>query len=164
AVVSDLSAALEELCQGDEGGRGTELLRSGPGRGRDVGKPSDECGDRVAVAFEGGAFVVGEVELLKHRVDSFFDGQELASMAGFGQVERAPGTGEPVRAFGEEVVAAVALAQVVVLPGLTAAGGGAGEDDVAVDENLDGAHVAGEVVGLAVGRGQGALQDRCVGA
>jgi len=64
-----------------------------------------------------------------------------------------------VGAFGEEVVAAVALAQVVVLPWLLAAGRCAGEDAVAVDEDLDGAHVAAEVVGALVGGRQGALQD-----
>lgn len=67
-----------------------------------------------------------------------------------------------MRALGEEVVAAVAVAQVVVLPGLFAAGGRTGEDGFAVDEDLDGADVAGEVVGLAVGGAQGALQDFAV--
>jgi hypothetical protein len=37
-------------------------------------------GDGGTVAFERGAFVISELELLKHGVDSFFDGQELASM------------------------------------------------------------------------------------
>ena len=45
------------------------------------------------------------------------------------------------------------MAEVVVLPGL-AAGGGAGGDGVAVEEDLDGADVAGEVPGLGVGLGQ----------
>ena len=45
------------------------------------------------------------------------------------------------------------MAEVVVLPGL-AGGGGAGGDGVAVDEDLDGAHVAGEVAGVGVGPGQ----------
>lgn len=66
-------------------------------------------------------------------------------------------------AFGEEVVAAVAaLAEVVVLPGLFAACGGAGEYGLAVDADLDGADVAGEVVGFPIGGGEGALQDRGV--
>jgi len=66
-----------------------------------------------------------------------------------------------VKALGE-VVGAPALAEVVVLPRLPTAGGGARQDGVAVDEDLDGAQVAGEVVGLAVGDGELALQDRGV--
>jgi hypothetical protein len=54
----------------------------------------------------------------------------------------------------EEGVAAVAVSQVVVLPGFVGCGG-AGGDGVAVDEDFDGAEVAGEVAGVAVGLGQG---------
>jgi hypothetical protein len=46
------------------------------------------------------------------------------------------------------------VAEVVVLPGL-AGRGGAGGDGVTVDEDLDGADVAGEVAGVVVGAGQG---------
>jgi hypothetical protein len=67
-----------------------------------------------------------------------------------------------VGALGEEVVAAVPGAEVVVLPGLFTPDGGAREDGLAIDEDLDGADVAGEVVGLLVGRCEGALQDRRV--
>ncbi len=60
------------------------------------------------------------------------------------------------------------MAEVVVLPGLSA-GRGARGDRVAVEEDLDGAHVAGEVPGFGVGlaeRVQGDLRvvlggDRC---
>ncbi|GAA4263868.1 hypothetical protein GCM10022255_112310 [Dactylosporangium darangshiense] len=100
--------------------------------------------------------------MLEHLIDPVFDGQELAGVGLFGQVEGALGAGEPVWALGEEVVAAVAVAKVVVLPRLLAAGGRAGEDGLAVDEDLDGADVAGEAVGLAVGGAQGALQDFAV--
>lgn len=85
----------------------------------------------------------------------------LALRGLLGDVERAAGAGQPVRAVGEEVAAAVALAQVVAPPGLlAAAGGGSGEDGLAVDEDLEGADLAGEVAGLLVGRPEGALQDR----
>lgn len=118
-----------------------------------------EGGDRFAVSFESFALVVGEIELFEHLVDAVPDSQELAAGRVFGDVERTAGAGQPVGALGEEVVAAVAAAQVVVLPGLFAAGGGAGEDGLAVDEDLNGADVAGEIVGLLVGGGEGALQD-----
>jgi hypothetical protein len=52
----------------------------------------------------------------------------------------------------EEGVVAVAVAEVVVLPRLAV--GGAGGDGITVDEDLDGAHVAGEVARVAVGAGQ----------
>jgi hypothetical protein len=58
-----------------------------------------------------------------------------------------------VLALLEERVGAVAVSQVVVLPGL-ASGCGAAGDGVAVDEELDGADVAGEVAGVVVGPGQ----------
>jgi hypothetical protein len=64
-----------------------------------------------------------------------------------------------VGTFGEEVVAAVTVAKVVVLPGLFAVGGCTGENAVAVDKDLDGADIAGEVVGLLVGGAQGSLED-----
>ncbi|MET7396275.1 hypothetical protein ABZS66_22610 [Dactylosporangium sp. NPDC005572] len=121
-----------------------------------------ECGHGCAVALEGDALFVGEVELLKHSIDPVFDGQELAGVGLFGQVEAALGAGESVSALGEEVVAAVAVAEVVVLPRLFATGGGAGEDGLAVDEDLNGADIAGEVVGLAVGGAEGALRDLAV--
>jgi hypothetical protein len=55
-----------------------------------------------------------------------------------------------VRALLEEGVGAQPVAQVVVLPGL-AGRCGAGCDRVAVEEDLDGADVAGEVPGFGVG-------------
>jgi hypothetical protein len=68
---------------------------------------------RVAVAFEGGAFVVGEVEALQHLLDTLFDSQQLPGAGFLGQVEGATGAGQPVRALGEEVVGTVAVAEVV---------------------------------------------------
>lgn len=62
-----------------------------------------------------------------------------------GQVEGAAGAGEPVRALGEEVVGAVAFAEVVVLPRLPGRGG-AGQDGLAVDEDFDGKPVLDQEV------------------
>jgi hypothetical protein len=58
-----------------------------------------------------------------------------------------------VGALLEEGVVAEPVSQVVVLPRF-AAGGGSGGDSVAVDEDFDGADVAFEVAGIAVGPGQ----------
>ncbi|GAA2104473.1 hypothetical protein GCM10009801_80120 [Streptomyces albiaxialis] len=72
-----------------------------------------ESGDRLAVSFKGFAFVVGQVDLFEHLVDAVPDGQELTLSGLFRDVERAACAGRPVGALGEEVIAAVALAQVV---------------------------------------------------
>ena len=71
----------------------------------------------------------------------------------FRGIEIATGASHPVRALLEEAVGAPAVAEVVVLPGF-AGGGCAGGDRVAVEEDLDGADVAGEVSGFGVGLGQ----------
>ena len=153
--------AAEEAGKRDEGCAGAEFGRRGAGRGGDACESFGESGESLVVALEGGAFVVGEVDGFEHPVDAVLDGQHLAGAALFREVERTAGAGQPVGAFGEEVVGAVALAEVVVLPGLTVRGG-AGQDGVAVDQDFDGAQVAGEVVGFPVGGGEGALQDRGV--
>lgn len=102
-------------------------------RGGGVREAFGKGGDRFAVSFEGFALVICEVELFEHLVDAVLDGQELTAGGVFGEVERSACAGQAVGALGEEVVAAVALAQVVVLPGLFAASGGFGEDGLAVD-------------------------------
>jgi len=58
-----------------------------------------------------------------------------------------------MRALLEERLAAEVVAKVVVLPGF-ASGRCAGHHRVAVDQHLNGAHVAGEVAGVGVGLGQ----------
>ncbi|MER5826166.1 hypothetical protein ABT086_28870 [Streptomyces mirabilis] len=153
---------VRELGQRNEAAGRSELSGGWAGGCGGVGEAFGKGCDCFAVAFESIAFVVGEIELFEHLVDAVLHGQKLAAGGLFGDVERAACAGQPVGALGEEVVAAVALAQVVVLPGLFSAGGGAGEDGFAVDEDLDGADVAGEVVGLFVAGGEGALQDRGV--
>jgi len=67
-------AAFNELRQRDESLVGAQLSWGGAGRGGDVGEAFDKGGDGVAVSCEGGSLVVGEVELLEHGVDSFFNG------------------------------------------------------------------------------------------
>lgn len=68
----------------DEGRFGTKFVWCRPCGGWDVGEPVHDGGEGFSVAFECGAFVVGEVELLEHLVDPVFDGQELASVGLFG--------------------------------------------------------------------------------
>jgi hypothetical protein len=63
------------LGERDERRLGAKFVGCRPGRGWDVGQPVNDRGDRFAVSFEGGTFVVGEVELLKHLADPVFDGQ-----------------------------------------------------------------------------------------
>jgi len=58
-----------------------------------------------------------------------------------------------VAALLEEVVGAVAVTEVEVLPGL-ALSRGAGPNRVAIDEDLDGSYVARKVTGVLVGLGQ----------
>jgi hypothetical protein len=64
------------------------------------------AGNGLPVAFECLAFVVGEVELFEHLLDSALDLEELSFGGVLGEVEGAAGAGEAVGALGEEVVAA----------------------------------------------------------
>lgn len=68
-------------------------------------------------------------------------------------VEVAANASHAVLALFEERVGAVAVSEVVVLPGLAGCSS-AGGDRVAVDEDLDGAYVAGEVPGVLICLGQ----------
>src|SRR5712672_1323789 len=102
------------------------------------------------ISLQGGAFVVVEYEVLQHVLDTVLHREELAGAGLFGQIERAACARQAVGALGEEVVGAVSLSEVVVLPRLTG-GGCAGQYGLSVDEDLDGADVSGEVVGLLVG-------------
>jgi hypothetical protein len=61
------------------------------GRG-DVGRALGQCGECVAVAFEGGAFVVGEGEAFEHLVDAVSDSSSRPALESFGRWkgQRAP--------------------------------------------------------------------------
>ena len=106
-------------------------------------------------------FVLGERDRNGHLLQVASGFEELGSRESFGGVEVAAGAGHAVLALFEEGVGAVAVSEVVVLPGL-AGRGGAGGDRVAVNEDLDGAYVAGEVPGVLVSLGQGVGADLCV--
>jgi hypothetical protein len=56
--------------EGNRVARRAELDRGGSRWCGDVGELVSECGDGVAVAFEGLAFVVGEVKLFEHLLDA----------------------------------------------------------------------------------------------
>ena len=135
------------------GGPGSDLARGGPGRGGNVGESAEEGveGGVSSSTAARSSSVSGMEASMRCRLSLASSSWALArALRG---VEVAAGAGHPVRALLEEAVGAVAVAQVVVLPGL-ARGRGAGGDRVAVDEHLDGAHVAGEVAGVGVGPGQ----------
>jgi hypothetical protein len=107
--------------QGDERAVGAKLLRGEASGRRYLGKALSQHSQSVTVSFEGFAFLLSEIELFQHLLHAALDREQLPGAGLLGQVERAAGAGEPVRAFGEEVVAAVALAEVVVLPRLPSA-------------------------------------------
>ena len=102
---------------------------------------------------DGCAFVVGERDGGAHALQVVLGFEQLGLGGSFRRVEIATGARHSVRALFEEAVGAPAVAEVVVLPGFSG-GGRAGGDGVAVDEDLDGADVAGEVPGFGVGLGQ----------
>jgi hypothetical protein len=89
---------------------------------------------------DGCLFVVGEGDIGAHALQVGFGFEQVGLGGVFGDVKVAAGAGHPVGALLEERVAAVAMSQVIVLPGLAASG-----DGVAVDEDFDGAQVAGGV-------------------
>jgi hypothetical protein len=83
-----------------------ELVGCRSSWGGDIGELGCEGGNGLPVAFECVAFVVGEVELFEHLLDSALDLEELSFGGVLGEVEGAAGAGEAVGALGEEVVAA----------------------------------------------------------
>jgi ribosomal protein S18 acetylase RimI-like enzyme len=97
AALPSRRALSEAGAQGGERNEGcavAEFVRCRAGWSCDVGESVGEGGQGRSVAFECGAFVVGEVELLEHLIDPVFDGQELAGVGLLGQVEAALGAGE----------------------------------------------------------------------
>ena len=100
-----------------------------------------------------GALVVREWDLNEHALQVCLRLEQLNLRRVLWQVEVAPSTGHPVAALLEEVVGAVAVTEVEVLPGL-ALSRGAGPNRVAIDEDLDGSYVARKVTGVLVGLGQ----------
>ncbi len=54
-----------------------KLVGRRTGRGRSVGEAIGERGDGVPVAFERGAFLVGELQLLQQLLDTVLDRQQL---------------------------------------------------------------------------------------
>lgn len=89
----------------------------------------------------------------QHSLQGGFGLQELRPGGGLGRIEVAPGARHAVRALLEEVVRAVPMPEVEVLPG-RAVRRGAGLDGLTIDEHLDGPDVASKVTGIGVGLGQ----------
>jgi hypothetical protein len=120
------------------------------GGGGNVAQQVDQPVDGVVVVLDGGAFAVGEWDLDEHALQAGLGLEELRLGAGFGEVDVAARAGHAVRALLEEAVAAVAVAEVLELERLAAAGV-AGADNVAVEEHLDRAQDTLEVAGVGVG-------------
>jgi hypothetical protein len=139
--------------QHGHGRRRAELTRGGSSGSGYVGEPIEQCGDGGVSVVDGGAFVVGERDAGEHALQVVAGLEQLGFGGVFGGVEIATGASYSVRALFEEAVGAPAVAEVVVLPGFSGSGC-AGCGGVAVDEDLDGADVAGEVSGFGVGLGQ----------
>ncbi|GHA65065.1 hypothetical protein GCM10010372_76030 [Streptomyces tauricus] len=85
-----------------------------------------------------------------------FEFAELGHCGVLRRVEVAACASHAVLALLEEGVAAIAVSEVVVLPGFVSRGG-AGGDGVAIDHDLNGAHVALEIAGFGVGTDSSAL-------
>jgi len=113
---------------------------------------------RRAISSLRSPLVVGEGDGGEHALQVVLGLQQQRLGGVFGRVEVALGAGHPVRALLEEGVAAVPVPEVVVLPWLP---GGRGPvlGGLPIDEDLDGADVALEVAGVAVGPGEGVRGD-----
>lgn len=110
-------------------------------RGRDVGEPAEEGVQRCLAVVNGGPFLVGERDRGEHALEVVLGFQELGLAGVLGGVEVAFRAGHAVRALFEEGVGAQPVAEVVVLPRLACRCAARG-DGVAVEEDLDSAHVA----------------------
>ena len=159
SVESELSnrrcLGLADIDDREDGGAGRKVELPGrrPGRRGNVGEPVQQPVEGGAAVVDGGLLVPGERDHRPHLLQVLLSFEELGLAGVLRGVEVAPGAGHAVRALLEEGVGAVAVAEVVVLPGL-AGRRGAGGDGVAVDEDLDGPHIAGEVARVVVGPGQ----------
>lgn len=130
---------------------GSAICRGVPpdGVGMSASRPSRES-SAACPSSTAASFVVGERDGCEHALEVVLGFQQLGLAGVLGDVEVASCARHPVRALLEEGVGAVAVAEVVVLPGLPVRGG-AGGDGVPVEQDLDGADVAGEVPGLGIG-------------
>src|SRR5437899_12714455 len=124
-----------------------------PSRGGDVGKVPEQAIDGGLTVLDCGALVVREWDLSEHPLEVRLCLEQLDLRGVLWQVEVAPSTGHPVAALLEEIVGAVAVTEVEVLPGL-ALSRSARTDRLAIDEDLDSPDVACEVTGVFIGLGQ----------
>ncbi len=133
-------------------------MRREPHGSCNVRQAVDQPLDGVLVAFDRGTLMLGERDLDEHSLQTVLRFEELRLAGSLGEIEVTPGAGHPVWALLEEGVGAVAVPEVVILKRVAGAGG-AGRDRVAVEENLDRAHVAREVPGVGIGLGEGDRGD-----
>jgi hypothetical protein len=144
---------------GDRGG--TDLTWGCPVGSGDVDQSFQQVGEGGLPVLDCRLLVVGERDVGQHALEVFLGLQELCLAGVLQGVEIPTGTSHPVWTLLEEAIGAVAVAEVVVLPRLPGRRR-TGGDGVAGDEHFDGADVAGEVSGVAVGLRQGCRGDRGV--
>lgn len=129
--------------------RPVQVARADAGGSGDLGEPAEESFEGGLAPVDGGAFVVGQRDGDEHSPQVGFGFEELRLGGVLLEVEVTACAGHAVLTPFEEAVGALAVPEVVVLPGL-AARDCAGGDGVPADEDFDGPQVAGEVSGLGV--------------
>ena len=148
-------------CIGSAGRRllGVEVTGCRARRRRRVGQSVEQPVDRVLVALDGGAFLVGERDLDEHPLQPVLGLEQLRLAGWLGDVEVAAGARHPVRALLEEAVGAVAVPEVVELERLRRCRPAPLVIASRSRSDLDRADVAREVAGVGVGLGQGDRGD-----
>jgi hypothetical protein len=92
---------------------------------------------------------LGQWDLLLQSQQVGFRLKQLPVAGALRPVERALGARHPMRALVETLIGAQAMAEILKAPTLTL-GGRPADDPIAIDEYVDGSHVAGEVARICV--------------
>src|SRR5487761_1109734 len=115
----------------------------------DILKFGDQALDGRSIAVDCGELVIRERDGRAHSLQGAPCLQELGPGRRLRDIEVASSTRHAVRTLLEEVIRAEPVAKVVVLPGLPLSRS-TRYHRVAIDQDLDGPEVAGEVAGVAV--------------
>ena len=119
---------------------------------RYIAKIGDELFVSDQAVFDCGQLRLRERDFLPQLQEIRFGFEHLRACGLFGHIERALRTRHAVRALIEEVVGAVAVAEIEELPRFFSSQSLA--NNVLVDQHFDGADIPLEVTGLFVGFGQ----------
>lgn len=129
-----------------------ELSGRGASRRGDIRKLRDELIKSRHAIFDSGGFRLGKGNLLLETKQARLAFDEERRSAVLGSVKRTLRAGHAMRTLVEEIVRAVAVPEIVEAPGLPARDGGM--DRVSIDQDVDGAEVALEIVRIRVGARQ----------